>query len=695
MSHHRPRPGSLALLLALLAAPLTSLALTPPAFAEEGGVTFQDIAVGGGAGLAYQRVPSERNAKAEEIAADGLLQVPTEYPDSPFKPHGSPGVVVFDYDDDGDLDLYVTNGPGAANSLFANQLAQTGHLTFLDVAAAAGVAASTQDSQGACAGDLDNDGDRDLMVLGSGESNLLFENQGNGAFVDITEASGAGGLETTSVSCSMGDVDNDGLLDIYVANAFDFDDTRILTVGPPFVFEQHDQLLVNQGGNVFADVSATSGIKDIQGVHEPGAAMVTWGAALVDFDLDGDLDIVLADDTRSIPFFVEANGFLRFFRNDGSGHFEDATLEVGMNRFGSWRGLSFGDLNCDRRLDLFAPNYGDYIFFPGFYPAGTWASRWFLQQADGTFADPGVGDLVTTPTGWGNSITDYDNDGDLDIIYYGNQELSLFWDMSNPGVILQNQGCTAEFTWDQQALAGSTDHTARTVEGLAVGDLNRDGFVDIVSVASLELTPEIPLAPIFSNPLGSVFDPTALFVPTYVPTEDPDVFAWQGFVPAPGGLSVEVNSGGNGHGWVGVELLGTVGITQRGQVNRDGIGAVVTFLPAGGQPVLKPVLAGSSYASQDSIELLFGLGEGRRGMVEVLWPGGTRNRFYGLKTTDRLLFPEIPCSFDADWRGPAQYITCVAGELNRLRNAGVIDNETGLRFYASAIRAYIDELVRP
>jgi hypothetical protein len=685
MSHDCLRLGSLVLLTALLASPALA----------EGGVTFQDIATDGGSGLVYERVPSARNAISDAIAADGILDVPTEYPASPYKPHGAPGVVVFDYDNDGDLDLYVTNGPGAANSLFTNQLHQTGHLTFLDLAGAAGVAAAEQDSQGACAGDIDNDGDRDLMVLGSGESNLLFENQGDGAFDDITAISGAGGLATTSVSCSMGDVDNDGLLDIFVANTFDFETTEIFVTGPPFVFEQHNQLLLNQGGNVFTDVSETSGIKAIQGAYEPGSAMVTWGATLVDFDLDGDLDIINADDSRAIPFFLEPNGFIRFFRNDGTGSFTDATFEVGMNRFGSWRGISFGDLNCDRRLDLFAPNFGDYVFFPGSFPAGTWASRWFLQRPNGTFADPGPGDLVTTPTGWGNSIADYDNDGDLDIIYHGGQELSLFWDESNPGVILQNQGCTAEFTWDQAALADSTDHTGRNVEGTALGDLNRDGFVDIVSVASFDLTPEIPLLPIFSNPLGSVFDPEALFVPTYVPTDNPDAYAWQGFVPAPGSLSVEVNSGGNGNRWAEVEVLGTVGLTQRGKVNRDGIGAVVTFLPVGGKPVSKPVLGGSSYASQDSIELLFGLGTARRGMVEVLWPGGVRNRFYGVKASDRVVFPEIPCSFEADWDGPAQYITCVAGELNRLRRAGVIDNETSLRFYASAIRAYIDELVRP
>src|SRR4029077_8794867 len=106
----------------------------------------------------------------------------------------------------------------------------------------------------------DNDGDEDLMVLGSSESNLLFENRGNGTFRDITTPSHAGGTTYSSVSCTMGDVNGDGLLDIYIANAFDFIKTDTFVIGPYFVYHQPDQLLLNRGNNHFADVSDSSGV---------------------------------------------------------------------------------------------------------------------------------------------------------------------------------------------------------------------------------------------------------------------------------------------------------------------------------------------------------------------------------------------------------------------------------------------------
>jgi hypothetical protein len=669
-----------ALLLGLLAA--------GAAFGD-GGVTFQDVAAGGANGLSYGRVPSERIAISEAIRADGVLHVDPEYPGSPYKPHGAPGVAVLDYDGDGDQDLYVTNGPGAANSLFKNLLAQTGQLQFADVAAAAGVAATAQDSQGVCYGDIDNDGDPDMMVLGSGESNLLFENQGNGTFLDITAASNAGGLTTTSASCTMGDVDGNGLLDIYIANAFDFIKTDVYVIGPEFFYHQPAQLLLNLGNNVFADASEASGVRNILDLSQPGAAMVTWASSLVDFDLDGDLDLIVTHDNRAIPFFLPPQSFVRVFSNDGTGHFTDVTAALGMNQDGSWRGLSFADFDCNARLDVFATNFGDYVFFPGFFPAGTWASRTFLQGADGTFTTPGPGALVTIPGGWGTSTADYDNDGDFDVIAYGNEETSLFWENSNPGVILQNQGlCSGELGWDAAALAGSTDHTLRTVNGLATGDLNGDGFADIVSVASQVLPDDAPLLPDFSNPLGSPFDAEAFFAWIYSPTEDPDVFAWDGVVPNPGSLSVEINDGANGNNWIAVSTLGTVGITQGGTVNRDGIGAVVSVRPTGGVTAMKPVLGGSSYASQDSLELLFGLGNGQDAMVEVLWPGGVRNRLYGVRASERILFPEIPCSFDADWQSQGQYVSCLARELGRLQRAGVLDHDGRMRFFQSAMEAY-------
>jgi hypothetical protein len=167
------------------------LLLTASFAASGGGVTFHDIAAGGGAGISYRRVRSATQAIFD------LLKTKDPYTfddlfSSPVKARGAPGVAMFDFDGDGDLDIYVTNGPGRANSLYSNQLRETGQLSFMDVAAGAGVAATDQDSTGVCYGDIDNDGDHDLLVLGRSEPNRLFKNLGDGTFADITAGSGLG-----------------------------------------------------------------------------------------------------------------------------------------------------------------------------------------------------------------------------------------------------------------------------------------------------------------------------------------------------------------------------------------------------------------------------------------------------------------------------------------------------------------------
>ncbi|HXO22192.1 MAG TPA: VCBS repeat-containing protein, partial [Thermoanaerobaculia bacterium] len=374
------------------------------AFAD-GGVTFSDIAAGGANGLHYSRVPSARYQTFLADIANGFMDVPTEYRPAPMKPYGAPGVALFDYDGDGDLDIFVTNGPGRGNSLFKNLLKETGHLQFVDVASQAGVALTGFDSQGVCFGDIDNDGNEDLLVLGY-EGNHLFHNLGNGKFKDITASSGIGGSTNTSVSCSMGDINGDGLIDIVIANTFDFAHMNAIT-GEPLIHDQHNQVLINRGHNVFQDVSDSSGIKDIEGIPTPGAALITWAIALVDLDQDGNLDVVLSNDQRTYNFVPPNVGFNRFFRNDGTGHFTDVTAEVHLDRPGSWRGLAFGDLNCDGKLDLFATNIGDYVFFAGTNPVGKWSSAWFFGQADGTFQLGPPGSLVTVPIGWGAAIADY------------------------------------------------------------------------------------------------------------------------------------------------------------------------------------------------------------------------------------------------------------------------------------------------
>ncbi|MDJ0571595.1 MAG: CRTAC1 family protein [Pleurocapsa sp. MO_192.B19] len=608
---------------------------------ENNNITFDDIAAGDNAGITYRRVESPRDAIFDE-----LKQQPYTFEDiprTPTKSRGAPGIAVFDYDNDGDLDVYVTNGPSAANSLYSNQLQETGEVTFIDVAEEAGVAATEQDSSGVSYGDIDNDGDYDLLVLGSGEPNRLFENQGDGSFVEITEQSGIGGGDKYSTSASMGDVNGDGLLDIVIANNFNWDNQIPIYI-EPFALNEHNQLFINRGNNVFEDVSDSSGITNLAGFPEAeaGAASITWAIAMVDYDLDGDLDIIHADDQAAItPAQLGGvdSGFLHIFNNDGTGNFTDVSLETNLNITGSWMGLSFGDFNSDGYMDSFGSNLGEYprLNLPGVFPNQT--SRWFLGQANGTFIDPGLGELEATPFGWGTSTFDYDNDADTDIIFHGGLDLGLIVDASNPGALLQNDG-EANFTYDSDGLANSTNHTRRNVQGVAVGDLNNDGFVDIVSVSNFDF-PDAALADYEAN-YGSPFDETAAFVPTFIPTDNPGEFVWSGLEFPDGTLSVEINSADNGNNFVEVQTLGTVGLTEEGTVNRDGIVAVVLFTPEDGSTVMQPILGGSSYASQDSLAANFGLGEQERGTIEILWPGGVRNRIYDVSAGDRLVFPKFP-----------------------------------------------------
>ena len=659
------------------------------AAADDGGVTFQDIAAGGGAGINFHRVVSARNALFDALKRQPVFTF-NDFAMTPFLSEGDPGVALFDFDGDGDLDVYVTNGPGANNSLYSNQLRETGSVTFVDVGAAAGVGAFDQDSQGVCFGDIDNDGDEDLYVLSNNAPNRLFENQGNGTFVDITESSNAGGGDRTSVSCSMGDVNGDSLVDIAVGNSYNNWNTLLPYFGQPFAYNEHNQLFLNTGGNVFADVSSTSGIEALAGLPPElaGAATITFGMAMVDYDLDGDIDIVTADDQASpaAKYGGLDHGFVRIFQNDGTGHFADLTFAAGMNHHGNWLGLAFGDVNCDGYMDIFGSNVGDYgytLLIP--YERGDLSSRWFLGQPDGSLADPGVGALAATPFGWGASLVDYENDGDTDIVFYGGSEGGLYVEASNPGAVLRNDNCSASFS--RAALGGSTNYTRRSTRGLATGDLNNDGFVDIVSVSAFDIPEPIPLAP-FSVAYGSPFDADARFVPTFLPADTPGAFVWSGIVFPEGSLSVELNSADNGNHWVTVKVLGAAGLSPGGRVNRDGLGAVVTFTPAGGKTVMRPVVGGSSHASQDSLAANFGLGAASKGTVEVLWPGGVRNRLYDVHASERIVFPEIPCSFNGAWADKHEYQSCVKNALDQLMGAGALDQHMYGRFLSSALKAF-------
>jgi enediyne biosynthesis protein E4 len=665
----------------------------------DGGVTFNNIAAGDGAGVTYRRAPSaERMAAYFDIVAGGPYPAGFTFflaatAGGPMKFGGAPGVALFDYDGDGDLDIYVTNGPGRDNSLYSNQRVETGSVTFVDVAASAGVALRDHEGSGVCFGDTDNDGDQDLLVLGLGFPNHFFVNNGDGTFTDVTASSG---LESPSdwsyIGCSMGDIDNDGLLDIAIATSYHPWTERTPVFRPGF-FEGTDRnyLFRNNGGNSFVDVSHSSGFLNLIG--PPDGRTDDWSIALVDIDQDGDMDAMISESTGPPP--GNGGGYPRLVLNDGTGHFHDATFDAGLGQTGAHMGLNFADFNCDGLMDFFVTDVGVYV-----NPNGP--SRWYLQNADGTFTSPGVGALGGTPFGWGVSAFDYDNDGDSDVIYHGGMEMGRSIILDNPGVLLRNDGlCTGTMSYDAGAVP--QDHRPRAVEGVAVGDLDGDGFDDIVSVSGYDIEPFnfFLFVPAVTPPRSPIFDSIAALEVAWFPLT-PGFMHYVYPTYLEGTLAVELNSGGNGNQSVQVRTLGTVGLVANqhsaGRANRDGIGAVVRFTPEGGVTVARPVSGGASYASQDSLTLTFGLGTTAKGTVEVLWPGGVRNRLYDVAAGENVTVPEIPCDY-ADFQSglPANanasahrqaYGKCVKESLKDLVTAGTIGQAFAARLEASALLAY-------
>ncbi len=265
------------------------------------------------------------------------------------------GVAWGDYDNDGDLDLYLSNF-GQANKLFRND----GGGTFVD--ATSSPLDNAGDGQGVAWGDYDNDGDLDLYLANFGQSNMLFRNEGGDTFVDASSL--PVGDPGNSTGVTWGDYDNDGDIDLYVAH-----------------YGQANKLFRNDGGDTFVD--ATSGPLGDTG---PGV-----GVAWADYDNDNDLDLYL----------VNNYGANKLFRNDGGGTFVDATSGPLGDAAGGF-GVAWGDYDNDGDLDIYLTNDGQ-------------ANKLFRNDGGGTFGDATIGPLGDT--GYGNGVAwgDYDNDGDLDL----------------------------------------------------------------------------------------------------------------------------------------------------------------------------------------------------------------------------------------------------------------------------------------
>lgn len=681
--------------LPLLAA-VTTTAVASTAAATggvEGGVVFDDIALD----LDYRRAPAANFPELIDLLEGSLvgdgLEFATIPENLPGRVRGIPGVAVFDYDNDGDLDLYATQGPGRAASLYSNKLMETGLVSFVDVAAAAGVEATDMDSWGVCYGDLDNDGDEDLILTGNGEPTRLYVNNGAGAF-DFKPGSGLGGGNTNSTGCGVGDIDGDGLLDVSVVNNWDQKDFAPCFRAALVDEVQHNQLFHNLGGNTFDDISATSGIqtltanKDAMGnpLDIPG---ITWGHAMADVDLDGDIDILYADDQCEILPVKQGGpldrGYVHVMLNDGYGNFVDHPMAEIPESSTTWMSIAFGDYDCDGNMDMFLSSFGDYAFNNIGVPndLGDHSSRWVLGRGDGTFEEVGLNPEITgTPFGWGNAALDYDNDGDQDVVFIGGLDQLLVNQSDNPGALLSNQGCTATFTAEIAAIP--TDYTRYNVQGLAEGDFDNDGFTDFATASNIRLPDDLPLS--VGQPVGSPFDATANFFAAFAPTDATLQFwRWLGVEYGEGELTIEMNSGDNGNHWISVTTIGTVGITPGSSTNRDGIGAVALVTPEGGNTVMRPVHVGN-YTSAHAREGNFGLGAADFATVEMRWQGGTRNKLYAVGHGESIDFPEIPCSFDGAY-GQGEYVQCLHTSLHDLKQAGVINHFEKIRFFISAILA--------
>jgi hypothetical protein len=414
------------------------------------------------------------------------------------------GIAIGDFDNDGDDDVYISR-INESNMLYQNN----GDGSYSDIAEFAGVDVAGN-THASVWGDFDNDGYLDLYVGNRESANNLYQNNGDGTFTDIAVSAGVDILGKPR-SVLVADVDRDGWLDIYVANILG-----------------ENALFRNNGDLTFTDITQSSGTSDPQ---------LSMGAMFFDYDNDGDPDLYLTHD---------GNQAYKLLQNDGAGKFTDVSAASGTNYEGLGMGVDFGDINNDGWLDIYITNLS--------------YNTLYLNNGDGTFSNISENAMITDPgMGWGTTFLDYNNDGLQDIYMVNDSYFSPL-----PNILYRNKGdLTFEIVSDNSSIANMYGSY-----GTACTDFNHDGRIDI-----------------FLTNSGS--DGNQLF-------------------------RNEMSDVGN---WFKVKLVGTVS-------NRSAIGARVT-LSTGDKIFVDEVCGGSGYASQNSLTLHFGLGDLE--LIEemtIRWPNG-------------------------------------------------------------------------
>jgi hypothetical protein len=377
------------------------------------------------------------------------------------------GCALFDFDGDGDLDIYFVNGPGAPNALDEND----GHARFRDVTERAGVGDRGL-GMGAVAADIDNDGDLDLFVTNAG-GKVLYANDGDGTFTDVTARAGFAWDARWATSAVFGDVDNDGFVDLYVCHYVRYDSDHPPTClaadgtreycNPADFPSEPDALYHNRGDGTFVDVSAPAGIDDPEGRG--------LGVVFGDPDDDGDLDVFVANDMSRNYLFV----------NRGDGRFDERGLLAGVaynegGRVSAGMGTDFGDYDNDGRLDLYVVNFS------------LETNTLFHNEGDGSFTDrtaqAGLVPLTFRWLGFGTLFFDPDLDGDLDLVTVNGHVLDTIerhgqgLTYAEPPQLLENLG-NGRFA-DVSAASGPYFSSPHVGRGLACGDVDGDGDEDLV-----------------------------------------------------------------------------------------------------------------------------------------------------------------------------------------------------------------------